>query len=273
VTSALLFALSVLSSATAFADIVEALNRVRAGGCDGHPGLSTSLRSTSEMNEIAREWSRGGALRDAIERTKHRIENAASMHVQGGHSEEAIIASIVDSSCSSIVDPAFTHIGVHRAGDQVWVVLGRPFVPPDPGDVASVNARALELVNAARAQPRKCGNRRFPAAPPLRLSPLLERAALTHAQDMMRHGRLEHIGSDGSQPPDRATRVGYRWRVVGENIATGAPDVDTVVADWLASPGHCENIMNPRFKEMGTAYVADGESARIYWAQVFGNPR
>jgi|HigsolmetaAR205D_1030408.scaffolds.fasta_scaffold00774_2 Uncharacterized protein with SCP/PR1 domains len=225
------------------------------------------------MNEIAREWSRGGALRDAIERTKHRIENAASMHVQGGHSEEAIIASIVDSSCSSIVDPAFTHIGVHRAGDQVWVVLGRPFVPPDPGDVASVNARALELVNAARAQPRKCGNRRFPAAPPLRLSPLLERAALTHAQDMMRHGRLEHIGSDGSQPPDRATRVGYRWRVVGENIATGAPDVDTVVADWLASPGHCENIMNPRFKEMGTAYVADGESARIYWAQVFGNPR
>ena len=46
------------------------------------------------------------------------------------------------------------------------------------------------------------------------------------------------------------------------------------MAGWLASPGHCSNIMNPDFTEMGAAYAIDKSSAAgSYWTQVFGTPR
>lgn len=253
------------------ADIADEINRVRLAGCERRPG-ATPFRQTKEMNEIAREWSRGGRLRDAIERTDHRLQSSSSLHVEGSKNEAALVKAIVESSCEILVDPTFSHLGVHRAGNQVWVVVGKPFERPDPGDPAAVSARALQLVNAARAKPRKCGRTAFAAAPALLLAPLLERAALVHAKDMATHDRFEHIGSDGSRPADRATRAGYSWRNIAENIALGEAEVEHVIEGWLESPGHCANIMDPRYKEMGIAYFVDDE-ADIYWAQVFGTRR
>ena len=61
---------------------------------------------------------------------------------------------------------------------------------------------------------------------------------------------------------------------VGENIAAGATSAEEVMEGWLASPGHCENIMSPRFSEMGIAWVVDPKSASgVYWAQTFGTRR
>jgi len=46
------------------------------------------------------------------------------------------------------------------------------------------------------------------------------------------------------------------------------------MAGWLASPGHCSNIMNPDFSEMGAAYAIEENSAAVsYWTQAFGTPR
>jgi uncharacterized protein YkwD len=47
------------------------------------------------------------------------------------------------------------------------------------------------------------------------------------------------------------------------------------VQGWLDSPGHCANIMNDDFTEMGAAYAVNTarEPARIYWTQVLGTPR
>ncbi len=267
-------AIAALPLASASADIADDVNRVRLAGCEGRQAAKNRLRETKEMNEIAREWSRGGRLRDAIKRTDHRLENSASMHVQGGKNDAAMVAAMIDNSCESIVDPTFTHIGVHRSKSEVWVVVGKPFSAPNPGDAAHVSARALELVNAARSKPRKCGKTAFAAVPPLKLAPLLERAALAHAKDMAAHSRFDHIGSDGSRPADRVTRAGYKWRSVAENIAAGSPDVETVVEGWLASPGHCTNIMGRQYTEMGVAFFVDMKSeADIYWAQVFGSRR
>jgi uncharacterized protein YkwD len=65
-------------------------------------------------------------------------------------------------------------------------------------------------------------------------------------------------------------RTGYRARHVGENIASGVPTAREVVDGWLASPGHCSNIMDPRFTEMGVAYATERRSRGvIYWTQVF----
>jgi uncharacterized protein YkwD len=47
------------------------------------------------------------------------------------------------------------------------------------------------------------------------------------------------------------------------------------VAGWLSSPGHCANLMNPRYTEMGAAYGLNSarKSTYPYWTQVFGAPR
>jgi len=46
-----------------------------------------------------------------------------------------------------------------------------------------------------------------------------------------------------------------------------------VVAGWLASPGHCANLMNPAFSELGAGYAVDPKSdAGIYWTALFGAP-
>ena len=91
---------------------------------------------------------------------------------------------------------------------------------------------------------------------------------------MASHGKLSHAGSDGSTHAERATRAGYRWRVVGENIAAGQPNAEQVVAGWLKSAGHCANLMDPDFSEMGVAFAAAPQGGKgIYWAQMFGTPR
>ena len=69
-------------------------------------------------------------------------------------------------------------------------------------------------------------------------------------------------------------RAGYVWRSVGENVAAGQPDAETVVKAWLDSPGHCENIMSPNFREMGVAFAtAPQGELRILWAQEFAAPQ
>jgi uncharacterized protein YkwD len=138
----------------------------------------------------------------------------------------------------------------------------------------SGSKRVLALVNEARAAARRCGFKRHDAAPPLTWSAVLERVALAHARDMAARSELDHAGSDGSTPGERATRAGYDWRTVGENIASGQRTAEQVVASWLQSPGHCANLMDADFTEMGVASaVAPGGKAAIYWVQLFAAPR
>jgi uncharacterized protein YkwD len=132
----------------------------------------------------------------------------------------------------------------------------------------------LALTNAARAHARICGWRRFRPAPLLSLSSSLTHAAREHSLDMAAHDFFSHTGSDGSTPGERATRAGYRWSMVGENIASGVTTPQQAVAGWLASPEHCANIMTPGFRTMGIAFAVDPANARvIVWTEDFGTPR
>jgi len=138
---------------------------------------------------------------------------------------------------------------------------------------ASVNARVVELVNAARSHSRRCGSERFAAAPPLSVSRQLNEAAAGHARDMAKKKFFEHRGSDGSQPRDRVARAGYRSQLTGENIALGPESAEEVVAGWLKSPGHCANIMESRFHDIGVGLATGRKRGQIYWVQNFGAPR
>ena len=89
---------------------------------------------------------------------------------------------------------------------------------------------------------------------------------------MARKKYFEHRGSDGSQPKERVLRAGYESRLTGENIAFGPESAEEVVAGWLASPGHCANIMDARFADIGVGLSIGHKRGQIYWVQDFGAP-
>lgn len=126
----------------------------------------------------------------------------------------------------------------------------------------------LQGVNALRARGYDCGTEgTFGTAPALRLESRLMRAAQRQADDMNANDFLEHTGSDGSTVATRVNDTGYGWSRVGENLASGQETIEEVVSAWAESDGHCANLMNPSFTELGVG------RAGTYWAQVFAHPR
>jgi uncharacterized protein YkwD len=123
----------------------------------------------------------------------------------------------------------------------------------------------LQLVNDSRKKGCNCGNTYYAPAAPLTWSDQLEKAAFNHSMDMFENKYFSHVGSDGSNSSERIISTGYNCKWYGENIAQGYPSEKEVVAGWLSSPGHCANIMNKNFKEMGVARASD------YWTQDFGS--
>lgn len=135
-------------------------------------------------------------------------------------------------------------------------------------------ASALEQLNAARAVARTCGTTLMPAVPPLRWNAALEQAAVGHSEWMQANDTFSHTGADGSTVGTRVTAAGYAWKMVGENIAAGQPDVTSVIAAWLVSEGHCRNIMHPDFVDVALA-MKPGTSSNTYrtwWTLDFGRP-
>lgn len=140
-------------------------------------------------------------------------------------------------------------------------------------DLAGFQADLLQQLNAARAAARSCGGVAYPAAAPLAWNARLASAATRHSTDMANNDLFSHTGSDGSTSGQRATKAGYRWRAIGENIAAGYPDVRAVVDGWLKSPGHCKNIMNGVYADLGAACASQASSRYgKYWTMVVARP-
>jgi uncharacterized protein YkwD len=105
---------------------------------------------------------------------------------------------------------------------------------------------------------------------PMRYNERLALAARRHSEDQARQDRATHTGSDGSTLASRIDAVGYGWSSLAENVATGYPDAQSVMAGWMASDGHSRNILSVNVDiGVGLAYGADG---RPYWTQVFATP-
>ena len=151
------------------------------------------------------------------------------------------------------------------------MVLARPVLDAQLGDQRSASNALLAQVNAARAKPRLCGRQRFAAARPLTWNTALGTAAQRHSRAMANGNYFAHRDPNGDLPADRAWDAGYRGRQIGENIAAGQGSPSKAMAGWLASPGHCANLMNPMFTQVGAACVANANSDEgVYWTMLFG---
>lgn len=256
------------------ADLGAALNAVRASGCGGQPGTGPPLREQAALSRAARAIAGGAPLEEAQREAGYKANQSMVLALQGLARPAAVADFVAQRYCARLLQQQFTDLGVHQAGNRLWIVLAAPFTAPSSDDAPAVARQVLALVNAARAQARHCGSRRMAAAPAVQLDATLEAAALGHARDMAHHGYFDHTGRDGSQPGDRATRAGYRWRMVGENIASGQNTPEAAVAGWLRSPGHCANLMRAEYTQMGLAYAVNRQTDQgIFWVQLFGRPR
>ncbi|RPI60140.1 MAG: CAP domain-containing protein [Lysobacterales bacterium] len=273
---AAVLAASVAVHQAAHADPASVVNAMRAQGCGRVPAAGVPARRHSSLDAAARELARDTKLGDALARVGYPAATSRSFYVRGSR-DDAVIRSMLEARyCDEMNDPRLAELGVHQSGDETWIVMAvrteTPFA--DLRDPAAVARRVLDLVNAARAEVRRCGRDRFEAAAPLAMSAPLMAAASLHSLDMAARGSLGHDGSDGSSSGDRMTRAGYTWQASGENVAAGQRDAEDVVAGWLESPGHCATLMDARFTETGIAFaLAPNKNPAVYWTQVFGTPR
>jgi uncharacterized protein YkwD len=140
-------------------------------------------------------------------------------------------------------------------------------------NLSNFQQEILDRVNQARAAGRTCGSTAYGPAPALRWNGVLFNAAGAHSTDMAGSNYFSHTSQDGRNPGQRITGAGYAWSGYGENIAAGQTSAQSVVDGWLASPGHCANIMNPSYADMATACVASSTSTyRTYWTMDLAKP-
>ena len=103
---------------------------------------------------------------------------------------------------------------------------------------------------------------------PLRGSADLGGVARAHAEEMARHGYLNHINLAGQNPLERVQAAGVDgFRLLAENIAASSvPGDRTAVAidEWLQSPTHRENLLNPAFNTTGVAIVHTPDHRTIF---------
>ncbi|MGH8253894.1 MAG: CAP domain-containing protein [Steroidobacteraceae bacterium] len=271
-----LAALGVLSAgiAPALARVDGLPRYLAAAGCGLRAGDASRWHADRRLDEAAALWARGAALHDAIDRSGYTAAAVSGIHLENFNADNANGQRPSASACRALRDDSLRDFGSYQRGEDAWIMLAAPIELPVAGDESRIDAHALELVNRARAEPRRCGSREMPAAPPLRSSAQLGQAADEHARDMAQHHYFEHEDRSGRAPADRVRATGYaEWRV-GENIAYGALSTSDAVAGWLKSAGHCENLMDPKFQEMGIAFAREqGARGEVYWVQVLATPK
>lgn len=161
-----------------------------------------------------------------------------------------------------------THTGSGRILAEFRVQVVAP-PPATPQRLDTLTRQVLDLTNAARARGQTCGRITYPPAPPLVSEARLGAAAQAHAADMAAQGYFNHVSQDGRALKDRINAAGYGWRTIAENIAAGQTDAQEVVTGWLHSEGHCRNLMNAEYRELGVG-LAWNAGGKRYWVQNFG---
>jgi uncharacterized protein YkwD len=267
-----LFLPGLWATVPAQADGLSAVQLLREGGCGGIVPPARPLRRSLQLDRAAEYWAAGGTPHAAAERSGYEAQAIAGLRVSGA--ESSLVQLLKRPDCRTVMNPEMRDIGIYHRGMNTWLVLAAAYVVPPSSQAPVLATRALQLVNEVRARGTHCGERSFGPAPPVTLSGTLAGVALGHASDMAEHNYFEHEDLAGHSPAERVRAVGYREKLVGENIAYGPKSAEEVVQGWLDSTGHCENIMDPRFAEMGIAFAA-GHSAKrgLYWVQLLAAPR
>lgn len=253
--------------------LAEAINDYRAHPQRCSRSAGRALPPLALKSSLALPIRYRGEMREALKDSGYRAVAVRSIRLVGAYDADEAFDQLARDYCAALLDNQYADIGIRRDDSEWRVVLARPLLEGHLEDRRAAGATLLAQVNAARAKPRLCGRKRFAAARPLTWSSALGAAAQGHSRSMASGNYLAHRDLDGDMPADRAWAAGYRGRQIGENIAAGQGSASKALAGWLASPGHCANLMSPMFTQVGAAYATNSRSdAGVYWTMVFGAP-
>jgi uncharacterized protein YkwD len=137
---------------------------------------------------------------------------------------------------------------------QAKSVCGAPATAPRALSLHQMRSSVLCLLNRIRVHYE---------LHPLAYNQALRTSASAHSVSMVVHGYFAHEGPGGSMD-SRISRAGYLASggqfVIGEDIGGGGGRLGSpqaVVRDWMHSPVHRENILDPHFRDAGVG-VARG---------------
>lgn len=149
-----------------------------------------------------------------------------------------------------------------------WVVPAASAVAQ--GGCVPPQQAALAALNALRSRPQRCGAQLRPAVPALRWQAQLGEAARRYAAELALRDRVEHVGVAGDSLQTRLLAAGYPLKGACENLAGGLEELDEVLAQWMASPEHCDNLMAAEFEDVGLACARGPGEYRFYWVLDLG---
>jgi uncharacterized protein YkwD len=267
----LLFSLGAVAAEQA--QLVESINLYRSEVQRCGEQASAELPPLTADPRLVQPVGRSGDLQQAMSAAGYPMVNVQAISLSGPRDAAAAMKVLRESFCQVLLDPQFVDIGVNQQDREWRILLARPLLTARLGDWQVEGQKLLAQLNAARGTPRQCGNQSFAAAAPLLWNATLGSTAEAHSRAMANGNFFDHQDPDGRTPGDRAELAGYSGQRVGENIAAGLDTATRVIDGWLASPGHCANLMSPQFSELGAAYATDPKSdAGIYWTALFGAP-
>jgi uncharacterized protein YkwD len=102
---------------------------------------------------------------------------------------------------------------------------------------------------------------------------LLTTIAEERAKDMLEKQYFDHISPVGEQASDLAQKIGYKYKIIAENIASGMFMTNQKIIDgWMQSPGHRKNILSPEVSEIGVSVMKGRMGGHDAWisVQIFG---
>ena len=111
--------------------------------------------------------------------------------------------------------------------------------------------------------------------PALKENFVLTSVAFLKMEDILQRQYFEHTSPTGEGAGDLTKQAGYKFVLVGENLAMGDfIDDEDVVKAWMNSPGHRANILKPSYTEIGVAAKKGFFNGREVWVsvQIFAVP-
>lgn len=144
--------------------------------------------------------------------------------------------------------------------DRYVKEMGTPYV------AAVISAVLVDFANQDRTEL---------ALPELKVNPILVAAAQAKANDMAAKSYFAHQSPEGFDSWHWFKEAGYDYKYAGENLAVNFSDSGDVEEAWMASPSHRENIVNPKYTEIGIAVATGTYQGRstIFAVQMFGMPK
>jgi len=121
---------------------------------------------------------------------------------------------------------------------------------PEPTSPIKTQA-VFDLINKERGKEKLV---------PYQRNNTLDYTAYIRALNIVENRDFSHEATKSGMTFEKtATKAGYSYKELGENLAIGFNNPENLIKEWLLSPKHKENLLSKEFKEIGLAVVIGDE--------------